>query len=124
MPEADIMRKIQIAASTLGARVFRNNVALAWAGKVQRWPTATLVNINPQDVVIRNARPIHAGLVEGASDLIGWNNKGKFLAIEVKDEDGRLTTEQNNFIEAVKWSGGIAFVARSPEEAKAELIKG
>lgn len=122
--EADLMRKIQIAISTLGARVFRNNVALAWAGKVQRFTERTNVIVNPGDVVVRNARPIHAGLIDGASDLIGWSSTGKFMACEVKTESGKLSDEQINFLMAVHSAGGIAIIARSPEEALDKIQKG
>ena len=44
-----------------------------------------------------------------------------FTAIEVKDR-GRPTPEQLNFIAQVKAAGGIAGVARSPEEAL-EIVK-
>lgn len=117
MAEDDIMRKIQIALSTVGARVFRNNVALAWAGKVYKPARVETVTVGPNDVVIRNARPIHAGLIEGASDLIGWSHDGRFVACEVKEGQGRTTKAQDNFINAVKAAGGIGMVARSNEEA-------
>lgn len=53
--------------------------------------------------------------VKGVSDILGiW--KGKFLAIEVKSETGRLSIEQKNFITRVNEEGGIAFMARSIED--------
>ncbi len=52
----------------------------------------------------------------GVSDLIGIAPGGKFLAIEVKTEKGRLTEHQERFLEAVRRSGGIALVARSVED--------
>lgn len=116
-PESDIMRRIQIAISATGARLFRNNVALAWAGQVQRFPQRTTIVLDPSDIVIRNARPIHAGLIEGSSDLIGWTQTGKFLAVEVKTGTGKTSDAQVNFINAVKSAGGIAYIARSPEDA-------
>lgn len=115
-PETDLMRRIQIVLSGMGARVFRNNTGLGWIGRVQRFTTRTTVIVNPEDVVIRGARPLHAGLIEGSSDLIGWTDTGKFLAVEVKTETGRATGEQMNFINAVAAAGGVAFVARSTED--------
>ena len=120
--ESDIMRRIQVALSKVGARVFRNNTALAWAGKVQRFPDTTYVEVRPSDIVIRNARPIHCGLCEGSSDLIGWTDKGRFLAVEAKAST-KPTVEQVNFIGAVNWSGGVAFIAHSPDEALEEYRK-
>ena len=104
--ENKIMHDVMFAASKLGARIFRNNSGLFYT---------------------RDGRPTKAGLLNGASDLIGWctvtitpEMVGKtlavFTAIEVKDK-GRVTPEQENFIAQVKKAGGIAGVARSPEDA-------
>jgi hypothetical protein len=96
MGEADLMRRIQVALSANGARLFRNNVG-----------------------VLKDARGQYVayGLCKGSSDLIGWTKTGRFLAIEVKTEGGKTTEEQKRFIEAVNLSGGLAFVARSVDEA-------
>src|SRR5260221_13322501 len=82
------------------------------------------------DVVVRKARPLHAGLVKGGSVLIGWTKVlvtqsmvGRFLAvftaIEVKAEKGYVTPEQENFIDQVSKAGGRAAVARSEADALA-----
>jgi hypothetical protein len=42
---------------------------------------------------------------------------GRFGAIEVKDEDGRMTAAQIAFQEDVKRAGGFAITARNPQEA-------
>lgn len=114
MTETDIMRLIQVALSAMGHRVFRNNVAKAWVGiYAGRSADGT--------VVLKNARPLHAGLCVGSADLIGFTSSGKFLAIEVKTETGRATPEQLNFLETVRRFGGIAGIARSVEDAKGLL---
>lgn len=77
--------------------------------------------MNPGDVLIRKARPIHAGLCVGSSDLIGWGKTGLFTAIEVKTERGRVTPEQQNFIDAVKRAGGIGAIVRNLEETREAL---
>lgn len=127
MKESNLQRLIQIAVAKLGARLLRNNVALAWVGKsIQIKSTQTIV-VNHGDVVIRTARPLHAGLCSGSSDLIGWTPVtvtsamiGKpiavFTACEIKIIS-RVTKEQQLFIDAVKSAGGIAFVARSIDDA-------
>lgn len=74
-------------------------------------------------VYIPHARPLHAGLVVGGSDLIGWTDTGKFLGIETKSKRGRLTDEQRNFIQQVNDAGGIAFMSRSVDEALEALRK-
>ena len=102
MKESDIQRKIMIALTRLG-RVFRNNVGM----------------VKVDDRVVKY------GLCKGSSDLIGWTDVdgvAVFTAVEVKTPKGRPTKEQENFIEAVRKSGGIAGIARSDSEA-VELIE-
>ena len=57
----------------------------------------------------------------GISDILGVLPDGRALAIEVKAENGKLTDSQRQFLEAVSGNGGIAFIARSPDEVKAQL---
>ena len=102
MKESDIQRKIMIEVSKLGHRVFRNNTGL---------------------FTLDDGRKVRTGLCVGSSDLVGWTNTGRFLAIEVKTPTGKPTQEQVNFLEQVNKSGGIAFIARSPEEAREILCK-
>ena len=76
-------------------------------------------------------RLVRYGLCPGSSDLIGLRQVtitpdmvgqtiAQFVAIEVKDR-GRLTEQQQAFITMVQQAGGLAGVARSPEEARAIL---
>lgn len=51
----------------------------------------------------------------GVSDIIGLY-KGRFIAIEIKTAGGRVTPEQDRFLEAVRRHGGVAFVARSIDD--------
>ena len=124
MTEKNIQSEIHMALSKAGSVIFRNNTGMAWQGKSTRSGNITL---------IKDARPLHAGLCEGSSDLVGWtpiivtqDMVGKtvaiFTAIEVKSEKGRATSEQLNFISKVKQAGGIAGIARSTEEAL-QLVK-
>lgn len=98
-----------------GTRLFRNNVGLAWTGKV-------LARIRDA-MTIQNPRPVKFGLHVGSSDLIGWRSieitqdmVGKkvavFMAVECKFGKGRETKEQRNFREQVANAGGIAIVER------------
>lgn len=102
MTEAKIMRDIQVALSEYGCRLFRNNTGLF-------------------DTL--DGRKIRTGLCVGSSDLIGWTKDGRFLAIEVKTNHGRPTQQQIDFIQAVNWSGGLGFIARSVEEAISYITK-
>jgi hypothetical protein len=123
MSEADLMRRLQKRATELGARLFRQNTGLAWVGKVER--RVGMVRINPGDVVIRNARPFHAGVV-GMSDLGGWMpveitkemvgaKIAVYAQVEVK-ENARPTKEQIAWIDAVGAAGGRAGFARSDDD--------
>ena len=67
----------------------------------------------------------------GLSDIIGWKEEprekwtgqhhARFLAVELKTGTGKLTPQQQGFLDLVNKSGGIGFVARSCEDIAAEL---
>jgi VRR-NUC domain. len=115
MKETPILRRILLA---LGARhdvrLFRNNVGVALHADGSR---------------------VVYGLAPGSSDLIGLTSitvtpemvgrrLAVFTAIEVKTIKGRPTDEQLAFVAMTKRMGGIAGIARSPEEAEALLAAG
>jgi len=116
MTEQDTLRDIQLAATRLGHRLWRNNVGVGWVGKLVRREISGTV-------VLANARPLHAGLMPGSSDLIGLTSAGRFLSIEVKSDRGRLTDEQRAWIAMVRQFGGLAGEARSIEDFEA-IING
>ena len=131
MKEQPILKRILLACSRGKTRLWRNNVGLAWVGKVTKVNRTTTVTLHKGDVYIRNARPFRAG-VEGMSDLIGWDSVvitpemvgqtvAIFTALEVKSKTGRIRDKQQLYIDNVKASGGIAGVVRSVEEAKSLL---
>jgi hypothetical protein len=125
--ESTIQNEIQMALGSIPeVRLFRNNVGQGWAGRVTHRDGQTLTLMYP--------RVLHAGLVKGSGDLIGWQSivvtpdmVGKrlavFLSIEVKDKSGRPSDDQKNWHEQVIMHGGLSCVARSIEEAKTVLIK-
>ncbi len=117
--ETDIGRRLQKFASKLGARLFRNNTGMAWQGSKVR-------HNRDGSITIHNPRPLHAGLVTGGSDYVGWMPKritqdmvGDTVAIfavaEVKKRT-KPTTEQLDFIAAVLKAGGYAGVAHDEDE--------
>ena len=122
MNETNITRLVMLAISKFSnTTIFRNNTGMGWTGEVNR--------LKDGSVLIRNPRPLHAGLCNGSSDLIGWTTReitpdmvgqkiAIFTAVEVKTQGGRATAGQLNFIEQVRQCGGIAGIARSPEEAR------
>jgi hypothetical protein len=109
-PESKLLKAIQIRATTLGWRVFRNNVSLAWVGQ------AIHVKGQPRTILLRQARRLKTGLCVGSADLIGWDNLGRFVALEVKTWKGKATEEQLNFIAAVNRAGGYARIVRSEQD--------
>ena len=115
------LRQILLTCSRGPTRLFRQNTGQGWVGQSRRFSRPETVIVQPGDVLIRNARPLHAGLCEGSSDLIGWTQRdgaAVFTAIEVKTERGRVTPEQAQFVDVVTAAGGIAGIARSVEDAQ------
>lgn len=123
MAETALYGPMRIAASEVGARLFRNHVGLGYqiVGKVPKgWrPPPWLA-------------PYRFGLQEGSADLIGWapvvvtpamvgRTLAVFASVEAKTEDGRMSKEQTAWLNAVREAGGIACVARSVEACVAGL---
>lgn len=107
-----------------------------WAGQATKISPgnlrATAAALRPGDVVIRQGRPLHAGLCVGSSDLIGWRSRvitpemvgqtiAQFVAIEVKSPTGRTTPQQDQFLSQIKAVGGCGGVARCVDAANALL---
>ena len=130
--EANIQKSILLNISRGLSRLFRVNVGRAWTGssiiKITQKNQHTF-RLVAGDTVIKQARPFKTGVPNGFSDLVGFTSKvitqemvgqqvAVFTAIEVKSERGRLSPDQENFINQVKNAGGLAGVARSPEEAE------
>lgn len=110
MREGELIRNILLQASERGARLFRNNTGRGWVGQV--------VAQTPDTITLRNYRPLHAGLIVGGSDLIGWtphDGRAIFTAIEAKTGRLKPTHEQESFLAAVERAGGIARVVREGE---------
>jgi len=101
--EAEVLAKARLALNQMpGKRVFRNNV-----GKLKD----------------ARGRWVEFGLCVGSSDLIGFESfvigpehvgqtVARFLAVECKTHDGRVTPEQQAFIDLVNSFGGKAVVLR------------
>ncbi len=129
--EHDTQQRILLAHGSGPVRLFRNNVGTGWAGQATRVTAGNLQAIahtlRPGDVVVRNGRPLHAGLCVGSSDLIGYrrvNGLAQFVALEVKSERGRPTPEQTRFLDHISSAGGCAAVIRSIEDAHTVLRQG
>jgi hypothetical protein len=117
--EHSLQNKIRLALSATGrCTFFRVNAGRAWIGsRVDQLPDGSKLITDP--------RPFNSGVPAGFSDLVGFTiieGKAIFTAIEVKAPKGRVTKEQQDFIDFVKKQGGLAGVARSVEEAL-DIIK-
>jgi hypothetical protein len=108
--ESDVVHKIMLALSPLNCTTWKNVRGLFYT--------------------LDKNRKVRAGLqADGSSDLIGFKRVkitqdmvgqtvAIFLAVEVKTATGVVKPEQQRFVDAVRQQGGIAGVARSPEDAK------
>lgn len=126
MTETPLTKRIMLALATHmpTARIFRNNTGMGWAGR--------LISNIAGKVTLQDARPLHAGLCEGSSDLIGWtsvevtqdmvgNSIAVFTAVEVKQPGKRPTDKQANFLHRVREAGGIGFVASDPVKSAGDM---
>lgn len=128
MSDRPFLNRILLAVSRGPVRLFRCNRGTGWIGKVERAARATTVTVFPGDVVIRNARPLHAGLADGNGDLIGWVSReirpehvgqtwAVFASLEAKEGSGRMGRDQISWRDAVLAAGGIAAEVRTLDDA-------
>lgn len=86
--------------------------------KIFCWLTNTQGNFNKfTNTFYKNPR-----LLRGVSDIIGIMPDGKFLAIEVKSEKGKISDYQKEFLNNIRERNGIAFVARNIDDVN-EVLK-
>ena len=123
--EIKLQNKILLRFSNGATRLFRNNVGVAWQGR--------MLKNNRGTVILENARPLHAGLMKGSADLIGWQSVeithemvGKriaiFTSVEVKGKGTRTTPEQIVWRQNVSDAGGNNVIARSLEDVEQMLL--
>lgn len=119
MSERELIEQILMAASEKGARLFRQNVGMGWAGKVTRLKNGS--------IRIDNPRPLRAGLTTGSADIIGitpvtitpdmiGQTIGVFTSVEVKTGRVATTEDQKRWFEMVDRMGGQAMIVRSVGE--------
>ena len=128
MSEHITQQRILLACGSGPVRLWRNNVGTGWAGQATKVTSGNLRAVSqalrPGDVVIRQGRPLHAGLCVGSSDLIGYrvvDRVAQFVALEVKSPTGRATAQQTQFIDHINAVGGCAGIVRSVEDAHTVL---
>jgi hypothetical protein len=131
--EQHLQQSILLRCSSGPCRLFRNNVGTGWAGPATRITAANRFTIGqslqPGDVVVRQGRPLHAGLCVGSGDLIGYSTVevtpemvgqrvAVFASVEVKAPKGRVSPEQAAFAQHIQQAGGMAGIARSVSDAE------
>ena len=99
MSEREIQQAIRLAVQGPDIVLWRNNVGTA---------------------VQADGSVVRYGLAVGSADLVGVV-AGRFFALEVKSERGRVTDEQRQWIALVQSKGGFAAVVRSVDEALAAV---
>ena len=123
-----LMNRVMLALSEAGRSVWRNTTAVGWAGKSFTLRAGEPYRARGGERVVLDARPIKAGLCPGSSDLVGFETVtitpdmvgrriAVFAAWEVKDGQGRLTSDQARFLAHVQAGGGIAACVRSTDDA-------
>jgi hypothetical protein len=111
------VKKVHLAAAEF-CTLFRVNTGTGWVGKMVRVSAPKKVQMFPGDVLVREARPLKAGLVNGGGDLVGWRSViitpemvgqkiAQFVSLECKYGSGRLEPEQKIFARQVNEAGGI-----------------
>lgn len=129
--ETAIVHEIQKVASKAGARLFKNTRGVYYTKPEVNALIAAIKSMSFPRIfeAIKRLRQIKAGLQpDGASDLVGFipviitpemvgMRFARYVCCEVKTATGRPSPEQITYIEFVRDSGGLAGIARSPEDA-------
>lgn len=103
IPESEVVKQVKRVIQTTGLKVQRINTG------------AFTIGSGANKRFIKTAEA-------GTCDFEGYDNHGRFLAIECKRPvGGRLSPAQKVRIEDINAKGGVAFVAHSGEEALEQL---
>jgi hypothetical protein len=106
LSEQDIQKLIIAWLRTIGIFCWRNNTTGVY---------------DPRAGAFRTLSGI--GALTGVSDILGITHQGRFLAIEIKCRTGKVSKDQQDFMDQINARGGLAFVARSLDDAKEMLCK-
>ena len=93
VPESEILRACLAYLDECGILAWRNNSGRTKIGP--RW--------------------VSFGL-KGSGDILGILPDGRFLSVECKTASGRVSPDQESFMDKVRASGGVALVVHSAEE--------
>lgn len=105
--ESKIQDDIRVAlGSAIDLVLWRNNV-----GNAEHWNGVEAVRVR-------------YGLAPGSADLVGiLSPHGRWFALELKTDVGRVSPDQEKWLSLVRAMGGFACVVRSVDEAKAALVR-
>lgn len=136
MAESSLLRNVMLEACRIveaSVRLFRNSVGQGWVGRSRRLRPGEVYRAEGGEVLITDPRPLHAGLIKGSGDAIGWTSititpemvgrrLAVFTSVETKvPKTGRLEPDQRNWHAQVLAAGGYSIIARS--EADLEALK-
>lgn len=106
-----------------GLRIWRNNTGRGYVPISDAGRAALLALLRRPGMI----RPIDFG-VPGSTDYLGIaaarcracgeGPVGRFVGLEVKTKDGRVSTQQQRFGEMIRSLGGIWIIARSADDAR------
>lgn len=134
MLETPLWRRLLLASGKIvGTTLFRHNVGQGWVGRSRRLRPGEVYQAEGGEVIIHDPRPLHAGLVKGGGDGIGWHSVivtpemvgqrvAIFLSVETKvPKTGRMSPEQRTWDRNVRAAGGISIIARHEDDLAAGL---
>ena len=107
MREGPVAKRVWLAVSRAGARVWRNNVGKL-EDKTGRWVSFGVGGKGGSDYIgftPVKIRPEHVGKTFAV-----------FTAIEVKGEGTKITDEQRTFVNLIESAGGISGIAFRPND--------
>lgn len=113
MPEKRVRKPIDPNAPPLERDVLK----AVWKYLAHHPKVAWITRINSGHLVLDGTRHVHLNYKRGMSDLIGQMRDGRFIAVECKREGEELMDHQRDFLNEVLKNNGVAFVARSVDDA-------
>ncbi len=114
------LRAIEPAEKTILNAILRYleiDERVAWA---HRFNTGSHVVFRQEGEIEKKRRYIRYAF-PGCSDILGQLKDGRFLAVECKSKSGKVSADQQAFLNCVKNNNGVAVVARSIDDVKTAL---
>jgi VRR-NUC domain len=122
--ESELYAQILKAVSTGNTRLFRQQSGQFWTGRVLEHSHDRVVLAHPRIVRVGALGMSDLGGVTSViitPDMVG-HRVGIDVQIEVKSKSGRISSEQQAYIDVMRQLGSRAGTARSVDEATAILV--